>query len=122
MRWADLVLASCQAAAIPTFLPTILGASKPTRATSIANAILVAVVAMTQVSLRLWFSALAALLLSICWAVVAITSWRRARESRSRGLISCVWSNRPTASSGVVNSDSGVTITRRTARREGEVR
>jgi hypothetical protein len=69
--WQDTAIALCQLAFVPDTLPTILGPDKPALATSIANSLTVATIAVTQATLGLWLSVATAGAISLVWATLA---------------------------------------------------
>jgi hypothetical protein len=74
--WQDTVIALCQLAAVPAMLPSIFGKDKPAFKTSFINMIIVSIITFTLMTLKLWFSAVTASLIAVCWAVLAFQKWR----------------------------------------------
>jgi len=72
MRWQDIVISVAQIGFVIALLPSIRSKEKPAIATSIMNVILVCTIAMSLLTLRLWFSSFTAFLIAAAWAVLAI--------------------------------------------------
>jgi heme O synthase-like polyprenyltransferase len=74
--WQDTVIALCQLAAVPAMIPSIRGDDKPAFKTSFLNAIIVTIITCTLITLGLWFSAVTASFIAICWIILAVQKWR----------------------------------------------
>lgn len=74
--WQDTVIALCQLAAVPAMIPSIRGNDKPAFKTSFLNAIIVSIITTTLITLGLWFSAITASFIAICWIILAVQKWR----------------------------------------------
>jgi hypothetical protein len=72
MRWQDIVISIAQLCFIFAMLPSIRTKDKPAAATSVMNVILVCIIAVSLLTLELWFSALTALAIAATWAVLAV--------------------------------------------------
>lgn len=70
--WQDKVIAICQLAFLPSMIPTLLGKDKPAFSTSVMNALIVGVIAVTMATLNLWFSVFTGTLIFIIWIILAI--------------------------------------------------
>jgi hypothetical protein len=70
--WQDFVIASAQLAFLLAMIPTLLGPDKPALLTSLSTAFIVSIVAVTQLTLSLWFTFLVATLHAMLWALLAI--------------------------------------------------
>jgi Ni,Fe-hydrogenase I cytochrome b subunit len=70
--WQDGVIASAQLAFLLAMVPTVVGASKPALATCAMTAVLVAVVAVTQLTLGLWYTFLMTASHAVLWSILAV--------------------------------------------------
>jgi hypothetical protein len=103
--WQDTVIAICQLAFVPAMAPTIMGPDKPALSTSALNAVIVAIIATTMATLRLWFATTTAAFLVVIWMILALQKLsmdrrssvgRGRRRSRAAGD-AAPHSSRPTA-------------------------
>ena len=86
--WQDTVIAICQLAAVPAMIPSIRGNDKPAFKTSFLNAIIVSIITCTLFTLGLWFSAVTASFIAICWIILAVQKWRlESREEITKNEI-----------------------------------
>lgn len=60
MRWQDIVISVTQIFFVIALIPSIRGKDKPALVTSGMNTILVCIIAITLLTLQLWFSAVTA--------------------------------------------------------------
>ncbi len=52
-------------------LPTLFGKDKPAFSTSVMNAIIVTIIAVTMATLHLWFSVLTGSAIALVWTILA---------------------------------------------------
>lgn len=72
MRWQDIVISVCQLLFVVAMVPSIRGKDKPALATSLMNVALVMAIAVSLLTLKLWFSTFTALLVAGSWALLAV--------------------------------------------------
>ena len=72
MKWQDLVIAAAQVFFIIATIPSIKSQDKPALMTSAMNLTLVWIVAATQLTLQLWFSAITAFAIGVCHLTLTI--------------------------------------------------
>lgn len=70
--WQDTVIALCQLAFLPSMLPTLFGKDKPAFSTSVMNAMIVTIIAVTMGTLNLWFSVATGSAIALVWIILAI--------------------------------------------------
>lgn len=70
--WQDKVIAVCQLAFLPAMIPTLIGKDKPSFSTSVMNALIVGIIAVTMATLDLWLSVFTGTIILIIWIILAI--------------------------------------------------
>ena len=76
MIWQDIVIAIAQVFFVIALIPSIKGTDKPALATSVMNTMLVTIVALTQLTLDLWFSTLTAFAIALGHLILTIQKAR----------------------------------------------
>ena len=71
MTWQDVVIALSYVCFSLALIPSIKSKDKPALKTSLTTATLNVIVALTQMTLGLWFSALAGLAVASLWFLLA---------------------------------------------------
>lgn len=71
MQWQDIVFTSGIIIMCLALIPSIIGSNKPQLTTSIVTAVVLAVFAVTYMSLELWFSAIVGIINCSLWLVLA---------------------------------------------------
>jgi hypothetical protein len=80
MAWQDIVISIAQLSFIFALLPSIRSKDKPATATSIMNAVLIFTIATCLLTLKLWFSAASAYIVTIAWVILAVQKIKLNRE------------------------------------------
>lgn len=81
MQWQDIVISVAQIFFVVALIPSIKGNDKPALATSTMNTVLVSIIAVTQLTLNLWFSAVTAMAIAAGHLTLTI---QKARINKKR--------------------------------------
>jgi hypothetical protein len=87
MQWQDWVLSVGAFAILVSLVPTIRGEQKPALTTSIMSTVIVATFGVTMATLGLWLSALANVLISAAWALLAYQRYAATQRERKAGVL-----------------------------------
>ncbi len=71
MHWQDWVFSGGQIIFLIALIPTLKGKSKPEISTSVVTSVILALFALTYLTLGLWFSAITSVGTSTAWATLA---------------------------------------------------
>lgn len=80
--WQDTALALCQAACVPSLLPTLVGPQKPATMTCATSALIVSAAGAVQATLGLWLAVVTSGLLSATWLILTLQGVREQRRRR----------------------------------------
>jgi len=82
MSWQDMVLMVGNIIFVISLFPSILTKNKPSIWTSILSAVVLYIFVITYISLSLWGSAIATLIVSILWTILAIQKYFLDKKSK----------------------------------------
>ena len=72
MNWQDLILSAAQIIFVVGLIPSIRSSDKPAIATSLLSAFGLALIAIVDLSLGLWFAATVVAITAVQWIILAI--------------------------------------------------
>lgn len=86
MHWQDIVFSIGQWIFIVALIPSVLSKDKPALSSSLLTGTVLAVFAVTYLSLSLWFSGATTILVSGMWFTLAIQKYRANRNIKSPNM------------------------------------
>jgi uncharacterized membrane protein len=80
MHWQDLIFTVGQIIFVFALIPTIRGKSKPALSSSIITGSILLILALTYLTLGLWFSTLASIATSANWWILAFQKYQQIKK------------------------------------------
>jgi len=80
MQWQDWIFTLGQAIFVIALIPTIKGKSKPALSTSLVTGAILIAFALSYLTLKLWFSAIASIVISGAWFLLAFQKSQQTKK------------------------------------------